>query len=129
MEESIGSPSRDLEKVLKILDEIKECSNLLGVFLLYRDGRTISQNYKKDFDFKTFAAMCATAVDRAEELSHSIGDRRFKKIIAEVNDHSVYLIECGNKLLLAFLIDEKSKLDPVFNKLVDYIKHITEIYE
>ncbi|MFX1289123.1 MAG: roadblock/LC7 domain-containing protein, partial [Promethearchaeota archaeon] len=94
-------PKTEKVKILtQIMDKIKESGNLLGVLLAYRDGGLIAENFKEKFDLDNFTSMCASVLESAIGLSHTIGDRKVIKIVAELGTQTIVITECDEKTFL-----------------------------
>ena len=110
----------DFKSIKMIIDEMKELGNLKGIILSYRDGRLIAENIGEDSNYKEFAAMCASVLESAEGLGATIGVNKLNKIVAELDDKTIIIIECEHNLFLSFMIDLNSKLESVLNNFSKY---------
>ncbi len=120
---------------LSLIDEFKQLANLKGILYAYRDGTLIHQNIEKQFDKKKFAAMCASVLDGAIGIGHTIGERNLDKIItelevkAESSEKQTLMIVKGNEeTFLTLLIDNESKVDFILNNLTEYIHKMAGSY-
>ncbi len=120
--------TRSFEKIRLILNEMKEKCNLYGVALSNREGDLISENLGKDFDGKLFAAMNASVMKSAEELEKTIDGKEIRKIITELYDKTIIIINCGEKALLTIFLEKHSINGTIMNELEDYVKKISDIY-
>jgi predicted regulator of Ras-like GTPase activity (Roadblock/LC7/MglB family) len=122
------SHTQKFEKINLILDEIKELGKFKGVLLSTRDGGLISENIGKGADYNEFAAMCASVLESAEGLGKTFGVNKIGKIIAELEEQTIVIVECDTKRFLTFLIEKDSKIDIVFDNLTKYYQKIIDAY-
>lgn len=125
MSKDISSPS---QKFSDILDEMKELGNFKGVLLSTRDGGLMAENIGGNADYNEFAAMCASVLESAEGLGKSFGVNKIGKIIAELEEQTIVIVECDTKSFLAFIIEKESKIDIVFDNLTNYYQKIIDSY-
>ena len=113
------------DQIKLILNNMKTTGNLKGVVLAKRNGDLIAENIKNDFDGNTFAAMCASVLESAEDLKKTLGSKKLRKIIAELESgQTIIIIECDNKSFLSFILEKESKIEQIFNKIEDYCEKI-----
>jgi len=124
MEKETPSEIANLEKLQSILDEIKEKGDLTGAILSYGDDELIVENLNKEFDSKTFSAMCASIIGGAEGLGQTIGDRVFRKIITELEDYTMIMMGCGKQASLALIIPKTSTGGTIIDNLEEYCNKI-----
>ena len=116
-----------LDELNSILDEIKEQGNLSGSILSFRDGGLITENYGKEIDTNIFTAMCASIIEGAKGLGQTIGDRTFRKIMTELEDKSIIMVDCGEKAILTLIIEKNSTGGTLLNELDEYIQKIKDL--
>ncbi|MFX1236800.1 MAG: roadblock/LC7 domain-containing protein [Promethearchaeota archaeon] len=122
------SIQRHAKKLEELLAELKLKGNLIGVMLVSREGNVVSNNFKRDIDKTTFSAMCALAIESADTLRDILSEGTSLKIITELNNCSIILMKCSNALFLVFFVGNSSNMDPVIDKIDDYIKKIILLY-
>jgi len=112
----------------QIMDQIKENGNLLGSLFAYRDGGLIAENFKEKVDFDNFTSMCASVLESAIELSHTIGDKKVTKIVAELGTQTIVITECDEKTFLAFDLNYESDFYKTLEKIEGYIRKLIFLY-
>ena len=117
-----------VKRLAQIIDVIKENGNLLGVLFAYRDGGLIAENFKERINFDIFTSMCASVLESAIGLSHTMGDRKATKIIAELGKQTIVVMECDEKTFLVFDITYESNFNAILEKLEDYIRKLIFLY-
>ena len=120
------SQAQKFKKLELVLEEIKTLGKLKGVILADRDGGLITENVGEDKDYNMFSAMCASVLESAEGLGQSIGGK-VKKIIAELNEQTIVIIQCENKTFLSFLIEKNSHFGLVLKKISDFTQRIENL--
>ena len=117
-----------VKKLAQIIDLIKENGNLLGVLFAYRDGGLIAENFKEKIDFDNFTSMCASVLESAIGLSHTMGDRKTAKIIAELGTQTIVITECDEKTFLVLNLNYESNFGVILEKMEDYIRKLIFLY-
>ncbi len=120
------SQAQKLKKLELVLEEIKMLGKLKGVILADRDGGLITQNVGEDKDYNMFSAMCASVLESAEGLGQSIGGK-VSNIITELDEQTIFIIQCENKTFLSFLIEKDSHFGLVLKKISDYTQRIENL--
>lgn len=120
MTDDSPSQSQNFKEIILILDEMKDLGKFKGVLLAYRNGGLIAENISKGFDYNEFAAMCASVLESAGSIGQTIGDRKIRKIVGELDDQTIIINECDKKFFLVFLLGKKSKVEYILNKLSEY---------
>ena len=115
--------SHNFEKLTQALDEMKNLGNFNGILLADRNGALITENIDKKSNYSEFAAMCASVLKSAESLGQSIGGKT-EKIITELDEQIIVIIECDSKGFLAFLIKSESNSEIIFNNVEEFGKKI-----
>ncbi len=128
MSKDISSYSMNFEAINLILDEMKELGTFKGILFSKRDGGLIAENIGKDIDYNEFAAMCASVFESAEGLGKTFGVNKIGKIIAELGDQTIIIVECSNKTFLTFIIGKESNVDLVFDNWAKYNQKIINAY-
>ena len=117
-----------IKKLAQIMDLIKENGNLSGVLYAYRDGGLIAENFKEKIDFDNFTSMCASVLESDIGLSHTMGDRKAAKIIAELGTQTIVITECDEKTFLVLDLNYESNFDVILERLEDYIRKLIFLY-
>ena len=117
-----------VKKLNQVMDRIKDDGNLLGVLFAYRDGGLITENFKEEIDFDNFTSMCASVLESAISLGRTMGDRKAKKIIAELVNQTIVIIECDEKTFLVFDLNYQSDFSVILEKMEDYVRKIIFLY-
>ena len=118
--------SQKTQKISLILDEMRELGKFRGIMLSYRNGGLIAQNIGNNTDFNEFAAMCASVLESAEGLGKSFGAMKLGKIIAELGNYTIIIIECNNDIFLTFILNNDSQIELVFKNLAEFSQKIIE---
>jgi predicted regulator of Ras-like GTPase activity (Roadblock/LC7/MglB family) len=121
--------AQNLTKLTQILNELKKVANLSGVLLSDREGNLIVENVGVKFDQAIFSSMCASVLESALGLGRTSGDQKLAKIIAELGNQSIIIMECDDKTFLALFINYKSNMKILLNKINKYINKIILSYE
>ena len=116
-------------KLQQIIDEIKKAGLLIGVLLSDREGNLILDNLSMEFDKSNCSSMCASVLESALSIGRSSGDQKVVKIIAEIEETSIIIIECDEKRFLTLFADYESKINTLLEEIKNYIKKIVLIYE
>ena len=114
-------------ELARILDEIKEKGNLVGVLFSYRNGDLIIENIGSNVDSKKFSSMCASVLESAVGLGQTIGDRKIDKVIAEIEERTIIITECNEKTFLTLIAKNESKVSLILSQIVDYINGINDL--
>ncbi len=117
------------EKLKGIIDEIKNVGSLIGVLLSDREGTLILDNVSIDFDKPNCSSMCASVLESALTLGRISGDQKVVKVITEVEETSIIILECDDKRFLTLFANYESKINVLLGEIKDYIKKIVLIYE
>ena len=72
--------------------------------------------------------MCASVLESAIGLGKTIGDEKIDKIIAELENQTVLVIECDENTFLTLLLNEKSKVSQILNEIEKYLRKIIFLY-
>lgn len=122
-------PKDEKAKILtQIMDNIKENGDLSGVLFAYRDGGLIAENFKEKINFDNLTSMCASVLESAIGLSHTMGDRKATRIIAELGNQIIVVTECDEKTFLVFDLKYESKFNLILEKMEDYIRKLIFLY-
>ncbi|MFX1383432.1 MAG: roadblock/LC7 domain-containing protein, partial [Promethearchaeota archaeon] len=118
----------NLKKIEYILTEIKESGNLQGVLLSSREGNLISKVFDQNFEANEFSAMTASVIDSAEDLMNTVSETYLDKIITELEDQSVIILDCHKNAFIVLFVGDESKVDEIFKNINNYIEKIMEVY-
>ena len=121
----------NLEKsgeLYSILNELRNKGKLDGVIFAYRNGGLIKENLEYQFDRQKFVSMSASVLESAVGIGETIGNRKIKKIIAELAEKTILIFECDDKTFLILIINRESNISYVLNKLEDVIKKLVSLY-
>ena len=116
-------------KLQQIIDEIKKAGLLIGVLLSDREGNLILDNLSMEFDKSNCSSMFASVLESALSIGRSSGDQKVVKIIAEIEETSIIIIECDEKRFLTLFANYESKINALLEEIKNYIKKIVLIYE
>ncbi len=122
------SNSQKFEELSRVLGEIKGKGNLSGTIFADRDGRLIFENIGNEFNGTQFSSMCASVLESAAGLGQTIGNRKIKKIITELEEKTIIIVECNDKTFLTLLVNYNSKVDLILSHLQDYIQKLVSLY-
>jgi predicted regulator of Ras-like GTPase activity (Roadblock/LC7/MglB family) len=111
-----------------ILKELKYMGNLVGVIFAFRDGGLICENLEKDSNSIEFISMCAPVLESAVGIGEVIGNQDLHKIIVELEETTLFVLECDNNTFLVLIINRESKISYIFNKLDGIIQKIIKLY-
>jgi len=114
-------------EVSQLVNEIKNNENLDGIIFAYRDGELISENIGDELNCRKFASMCATVLESAIGIGEIIGNQKFKKVIAELEDKTLLIFECDNNTFFILIINRESNISYIINKLENIIQKVTKM--
>ncbi len=123
-----NSNSQKFEELNRVLGEIKDKGNLSGAIFADRDGRLIFENIGNEFNGTQFSSMCASVLESAAGLGQTIGDRKIKKIITELEEKTIIIVECNDKTFLTLVVNYNSKVNLILSHLQDYIQKLISLY-
>ena len=119
------SHSGKLKQVNLILNDMKNEGKLKGVVLAKRNGDLIAENIKNNFDGSTFAAMCASMLESAEDLKKTLGVKKIRKVIADLESgQTIIIIECDSKTFISFILEKESKIGQILKNIEEYCMKI-----
>jgi len=124
--------SKDLlikEKLNEIIGEIKSTGKLIGVLLSDREGTLILENVSIEFDKFNCSSMCASVLESALTLGRILEDQKVAKIITEVEETSIIILECDEKRFLTLFANYDSKINALLEEIKNFIKKIVLLYE
>jgi len=124
MKETEKEETEENSPIIRILDEIKNKGNFSGIFFVKRNGEIINENSEKTINSKEFVSMCASVLEGATGLSKAIGNQKVNKIIAELNEETIIIIEIDKNSFLICILNKKSNTNIIVDKLEKYIQKI-----
>ena len=116
------------KKLTQVLNELKREGNFSGVIFSFRNGRVVKEVLETEIDYDEFVSMCASVLESALGLSRAMGDRKIKKIISELREQSVIMIECDDKTFLILITKFDSYVNKVLKKIEGYIRKLVFLY-
>ena len=123
------SHSGKSEQLNLILNDMKNEGKLKGVVLAKRNGDLIAENIENNFDGSTFAAMCASMLESAEDLKKTLGSKKISKIIADLESgQTIIIIECDNKTFISFILEKESQIEQILKNIEEYCIKIIKIF-
>ena len=123
------SHSGKLKQVNLILNDMKNEGKLKGVVLAKRNGDLIAENIENNFDGSTFAAMCASMLESAEDLKKTLGSKKISKIIADLESgQTIIIIECDNKTFISFILEKESQIEQILKNIDEHCIKIIKIF-
>ncbi|MHA1988060.1 MAG: roadblock/LC7 domain-containing protein [Promethearchaeota archaeon] len=113
-------------KLTFMLEELKVKGNFEGIIFANRNGEIISDNIGKDTDGIKLTSMCASVFESAVGLGETMGSQKIIKIIAELENNSILMVEIKNKqAFLIFIINDQSNSSFIFEQLEDYTQKLS----
>lgn len=107
--------------IIRVLNDLKEKGTFIGFLFIDRNGEIIRENLTVDIDSKNFASMCASVLESALGLGQTIGSQKINKIIAELDDITVIIIQMkDSKNFISFILGDDSDAS-FFEYLESYI--------
>lgn len=116
-----------IEEIKLILEEVKEKGDLLGIIYATRDGSLIFENIGNDFDGKKFSSMCASVLESATGLGQTIGNSKVSKIITELEEKTIIIVEVDDRTFLTLVAKAESQVNLILDHLPDFSKKLTAL--
>ena len=120
--------SEKKKKMSEILTNLKSEGNLLGVVFAERNGKVVSVVDDNEFNYEEFSSMCASVLESALELSRATGDKKLKRIITELNDKIIIILECDNYTFIVLTASSESHVDQVMNNFENNLNKLLILY-
>ncbi|MFX1570205.1 MAG: roadblock/LC7 domain-containing protein [Promethearchaeota archaeon] len=120
------SRSDKFREVSQIINEIKDKANLDGIIFANKDGALISESIGNELNSKKIASMCATVLESAVGIGDSIGNQKIKKIIAELEEKTIFILECDSSTFFIIIINRESHISYTMNKLEEVIQKVNK---
>ena len=117
-----------MSRLSQILTDLKSQGNLIGVLFAERNGKVIYIVGEENFNYEEFSSMCASVLESASELSKAMGEKRIEKIITEVEDKIIIILECDKNTFLVLMANSESHTNKVLSKMENYIKKLLILY-
>ncbi|MFX1316933.1 MAG: roadblock/LC7 domain-containing protein, partial [Promethearchaeota archaeon] len=105
-----------LENLISLLNEMKTLGKLEGLIFANRDGGLITENINKNVDLQEFSSMCASVLESAENIGQTIRSEKLGKIITELDDKTILIINCDENTFLTLIISEESKIGLILDQ-------------
>ena len=121
------SNSNKFKEVFQLLNEIKNKRNLDGIIFAYRNGELISENIGDEFNSKNFTSMCATVLESAIGIGETLGNQKFKKVIAELEEKTIIIFECDITTFFILILNRESNISFIMNKLEEIIEKVNKM--
>ncbi|MFW9881456.1 MAG: hypothetical protein ACFFG0_50980, partial [Candidatus Thorarchaeota archaeon] len=86
-----------------------------------------NENIEKFIHSKDFISMCASVLEGATGLSKTMGSHKVNKIIAELEDHTIIIVEIDNNSFLTCILNSQSNTSIVLDDIDKYIKKIATL--
>jgi len=119
--------SDKFREVSQIINEIKDKANLEGIIFATRDGELISENIGDELNSKKIASMCATVLESAVGIGDSIGNQKVKKIIAELEEKTIFILDCDRSTFFVIIINRESHISALMSKLEEVIQKVNKM--
>ncbi|MHA2008210.1 MAG: roadblock/LC7 domain-containing protein [Promethearchaeota archaeon] len=108
-----------------ILNELMEKGNFSGIILAHKDGEILKKIIRKNVDSKKFTSMCATVLESAVGLGKTIGSQHIIKIIAELEENTILLVQITEKnSFIVCILNSQTDSNFISNQLDVYISKI-----
>ena len=117
-----------IEEIRIILEEIKEKGKLLGIIYATREGSLIFENVGNDFDGKKFSSMCASVLESALGLGQTVGNSKVSKIITELEEKTIIIVEIDDKTFLTLVAKAESQVNLTLDRLQELSKKLTTLH-
>ncbi|MFW9998803.1 MAG: hypothetical protein ACFE9Q_04530 [Candidatus Hodarchaeota archaeon] len=121
------SNSNKYKEAFQLANEIKNKGNLEGIIFAYRDGVLIYENVGDEFNSKNFTSMCATVLESAVGIGETIGNQKFKKVIAELEEKTILIFECNITTFFILILNRESNISYIMNKLEEIIEKVNKM--
>ena len=119
--------SDKFREVSQIINEIKDKANLEGIIFATRDGELISENIGDELNSKKIASMCATVLESAVGIGDSIGNQKVKKIIAELEEKTIFILDCNRSTFFIIILNRESHISALMSKLEEVIQKVNKM--
>ncbi len=121
------SDLKKIEEIKLILEEVKEKGDLLGIIYATRDGSLIFENVGNGFDGKKFSSMCASVLESATGLGQTIGNNKVNKIITELEEKTIIIVEIEDRAFLTLVAKAESLVNLVLDRLQYFSKKLAAL--
>ncbi len=127
MKEIEKEDTEDITELIQILDELKNKGNFTGILFAKRNGELINENIEKSINSKEFVSMCASVLEGAIGLSKTMGNQKVNKIIAELKEDTIVIVEIDKNSFLTCILNAQSNTNIVLDNLDKYIQKIVTL--
>lgn len=127
MKEIEKKDTEDITELIQILDELKNKSNFTGILFAKRNGELINENIEKSINSKEFVSMCASVLEGAIGLSKTMESQKVNKIIAELKEDTIVIVEIDKNSFLTCILNAQSNMNIVLDNLDKYIQKIVTL--
>ncbi|MHA1148734.1 MAG: roadblock/LC7 domain-containing protein [Promethearchaeota archaeon] len=125
----ISQKNKDqLEELKKVLREMRERGELLGVFISHRDGNLILSDMDNNYDSETFSAMGASVIASAETLGYTLKNQKFQRLIAELQERILILNGISDQIFILLIFKDNSNINSILNNFDKYCNIIKNLY-
>ena len=121
------SHSDKFREVYQIINKIKDEANLDGIIFANKDGALISESIGNELNSKKIASMSATVLESAVGIGDSIGNQKIKKIVAELEDKTLFILECDRSTFFIIIINRESHISYIMSKLEEMIQKVSKM--
>ena len=126
MKENSDDNNIDSRELSLILEDLKENGKLTGVIFTKRNGEVIAEKFAENIDSKILSSMCASVLESAVRLGETVGNQHAVKIIAELEESSIIIVEIKEKLsFLILILNKRSDANVFLNQLDNYIQKLS----
>jgi len=127
MKENEKEDTEDITEIIQILDELKNKGNFTGILFAKRNGELIYEIIEKSFNSKEFVSMCASVLEGAAGLSKTMGSQKIDKIIAELNEETIFIVEINKNSFLTCILNAQSNTSIILDNMDKYIQKIVTL--
>ena len=127
MKEIEKEDTGDITELIQIFDELKNEANFTGILFAKRNGELINENIEKSINSKTFVSMCASVLEGATGLSKTMGSQKVNKIIAELKEETIIIVEINKDSFLTCILNAQSNTSIVLDNIDKYIQKIVTL--
>lgn len=127
MKEIEKEDTGDITELIQIFDELKNEANFTGILFAKRNGELINENIEKSINSKTFVSMCASVLEGATGLSKTMGSQKVNKIIAELKEETIIIVEINKDSFLTCILNAQSNTSIFLDNIDKYIQKIVTL--
>ena len=127
MKEIEKEDTGDITELIQILDKLKNEGNFTGILFAKRNGELINENIEKSINSKEFVSMCASVLEGATGLSKTMGSQKVNKIIAELKEETIVIVEINKDSFLTCILNAQSNTSIILDNIDKYIQKIVTL--